>query len=145
MTKPISSHAIEGSFVTEIKQGNHTIIADEPTDLGGTDKGMNPYGLLSSALAACTSMTLQMYATRKKWDIKEINVTVEHTKDYVNDCTNCENKEVRLDFFKRNISIKGNLDNDQKARLLEIANKCPVHKTLHSEIRVETKLIKVLK
>lgn len=141
MSDIITTSAHKGSYTTTIKQANHTLTADEPENLGGNDKGMNPYGLLASALGACTSMTLQMYAGRKEWDLQEIEVKVEHNKDYESDCSNCEKSDAKIDVFKRSIKLKGNLDEKQKEQLLTIANKCPVHKTLAGDIKIETQLV----
>ena len=128
-------------FFTKIKAGDHAIVADEPTSVGGTNKGPSPYELLASALGACTTMTLQMYARHKKWDLKSVVVHVDHDKNYAEDCENCENSNAKIDHFDRKIELIGDLDETQKKRLLEIADKCPVHKTLHSEVVVNSSLI----
>lgn len=129
------------SYTTQIKAGKHRLVADEPEDVGGADQGPTPYDLLSSALGACTSMTLQMYSKRKKWDLKEVTVHLNHDKDYAQDCADCEKSTAKIDQFERKIELKGDLDETQRKRLLEIADKCPVHKTLHSDISVKTSLI----
>lgn len=128
-------------FTTEIKAGNHQFLADEPESVGGHDLGPSPYDLVSSGLAACTSMTLQMYAKRKKWDLQDAIVHVEHNKNHVKDCENCEDSKAKIDHFYRKIELIGKLDGEQKARLMEIADRCPVHKTLHSEVKVISELI----
>ena len=131
-------------FTTEIMAGSHGLLADEPLSVGGDNFGPSPYELLSSALGACTAMTLQMYAKRKKWDLKEVEVHLSHGKRYVEDCSTCEeNKGSRIDHFDRIIEFEGNLDEAQKARLLEIADRCPVHRTLEGEIRIHTTLAEV--
>ncbi|MBL4707944.1 MAG: OsmC family protein [Flavobacteriales bacterium] len=130
----------EESLTTEIKAGKHHFLADEPEEVGGSDLGPTPYDLLSSALGACTSMTLQMYAKRKKWDLKEAKVHLDHNKDYAQDCDDCEKSSAKIDHFNRRLELKGDLDEKQKQRLLEIADKCPVHKTLHSSVKVITEL-----
>lgn len=130
----------QGNFTTEVKAGNHHLIADEPEEVGGSDLGPTPYDLLTAGLGACTSMTLQMYAARKKWDLQEVKVHLDHHKDYAQDCKNCEKSSSKIDHFTRVIEIKGELNEEQKQKLLEIADKCPVHKTLHSDIKVVTKL-----
>lgn len=127
-------------YTTEIKAGKHGLIADEPTDVGGDDFGPTPYQLLSSSLGACTAMTLQMYARRKKWDLQEVKVHLDHGKRYVDDCMTCDTKEGKLDHFDRIIELEGNLTDDQVKRLMEIADRCPVHRTLESEIRINTAL-----
>jgi putative redox protein len=110
--------------------GNHVLIADEPENVGGTNQGPNPYDLLGAALGACTAMTLRMYADRKQWPLAGIEVSVRHEKVYWPDCENCEDPKTRIDQFTRTISVIGDLTPDQVERLKEIAEKCPVHKTL---------------
>ena len=129
------------SYTTEIKAGNHHFLADEPEDVGGNDLGPTPYDLLSSSLGACTSMTLHMYAKRKGWDLQEVKVHVEHYKDHAQDCETCEKSSAKIDHFTRKIEMIGDLDDTQKQRLMEIADKCPVHKTLHSDVKVITELV----
>jgi uncharacterized OsmC-like protein/alpha-beta hydrolase superfamily lysophospholipase len=129
------------SYTTQIKAGNHHFLADEPEEVGGNDLGPNPYDLLSASVGACTSMTLQMYAKRKKWDLQEAIVHVDHNKDHAQDCETCEKSSAKIDHFTRKIEMIGDLDDTQKQRLMEIADKCPVHKTLHSEVKVITELI----
>lgn len=133
------------SFTTQILAGKHNLTADEPEDVGGNDFGPTPYDLLSAALGACTSMTLQMYAQRKGWNLQDVIVHINHNKDYAKDCEDCEQSKAKIDHFEREIELIGELSEEEKTKLLEIADKCPVHKTLHSEIRIETKLIKVSK
>ncbi|MFT5166048.1 MAG: putative OsmC-like protein/alpha/beta superfamily hydrolase [Saprospiraceae bacterium] len=130
----------EVGFTTEIMAGNHGLLADESEDVNGDDFGPSPYQLLSAALGACTVMTLQMYARRKKWDLKEVKVHLDHGKRYVDDCMSCETKESKIDHIERIIELEGNLTDEQKQRLLEIANRCPVHRTLEREVRIQTKL-----
>lgn len=129
-----------GSFTTEILAGDHFMIADEPADVGGTDLGPTPYGYLTAALGACTSMTLKMYADHKNWDLKEARVHLTHNKKYKSDCEDCENTNAKIDHFDRIVELEGDLDESQRKRLLEIADKCPVHRTLHSEVKVNTTL-----
>ncbi len=128
-------------FTTEIRAGNHSLLADEPEKFGGNDLGPNPYDLLNAALGACTSMTLQMYARRKKWPLKEAIVHLKHDKVYGEDCATCDEKGGKLDQLSREIELIGDLDEGQRARLMEIADKCPVHKTLLSKISITTKAI----
>ena len=130
----------EIGFTTEIIAGNHGLLADESEEVSGDDFGPSPYQLLSAALGACTAMTLQMYARRKKWDLRDVKVHLDHGKRYVDDCMRCEKMEGKLDHFERVIELEGNLTEEQKDRLLEIADRCPVHRTLEREIRIETKL-----
>jgi len=126
------------SYYTEIKSGGHGLLADEPVRLGGTDRGPTPYGLLVSALGSCTSITLRMYADRKGWDVDEINVYLNHKKVHANDCEDCPDSTHKIDHIERLIELKGNLDATQRKRLLEIADLCPVHRTLHGKIHITT-------
>ena len=128
-------------YTTEIIAGEHALIADEPAEVGGNDFGPDPYELLNASLGACTAMTLQMYARRKKWDLQEVTVHLAHTKDYAADRAEVESKK-KLDHFHRTIKLEGDLSDEQKQRLMEIADKCPVHKTLHSDVVVKTELMK---
>ncbi len=125
-------------FTTDIIAGKHGFVADESEDLGGQDFGPSPYELLSAALGACTVMTLQMYARRKKWSIEEVRVHLEYNRSYKDDCENCSEQDRRLDVFEREIEIIGNLKQEQLDRLLQIADRCPVHKTLESTSKINT-------
>jgi len=125
-------------YTTEIMAGRHGIIADESEKLGGNDFGPSPYELLSSALAACTAMTLQMYARRKEWDLEEVKVHINHGKDYRADCADCDNPKSKVDQFETCIELIGNLSDEQRARLIEIADKCPVHRTLERDVVFKT-------
>lgn len=127
-------------FMTEVKAGRHSMIADEPQSVGGSDRGPAPYDLLVAALGACTSMTLQMYARRKKWPLEEAVVRLNHKKIHAKDCETCETEEGHLDRIDRELELVGPLDDEQKARIKEIADRCPVHRTLHSEISITTHL-----
>ena len=125
----------------EIAVGKHRLVADEPTALGGTDTGPNPYDLLLAALGSCTSMTIAMYARRKEWPLQSVRVTLRHARIHAEDCEDCESKTGRLDRIEREVELFGPLDDEQRSRLLEIANKCPVHRTLQSEISIRTRLV----
>ena len=130
-----------GGFRTAINAGGHALVADEPKSVGGSDTGPTPYGLLSAALAACTSMTLRMYAAHKKIDLEAATVTVTHDRVHAVDCEDCEQTgATKLDRFRRTLVLDGDLTDAQRQRMLEIADRCPVHRTLHSEVRVETQL-----
>ena|SRR6202166_1060619 len=124
-----------------ISVGPHHLIADEPKTSGGSDAGPDPYELLLSALGSCTNMTLRMYADRKKWPFKEIRVALTHSKNYADDCVNCEQPAAMLDRIERLITLIGELSAEQRQRLLEIANLCPVHKSLTSRIDIQTELV----
>ncbi len=133
----VITHTRQG-FRTEVTAGRHTWVADEPISVGGEDLGATPYQLLAAALGTCTGMTLRMYADRKKWPLEGVRVTVQHEKKHADDCRDCTDKDIKLDHLTRTIAIEGELDEKQRARLIEIANKCPVHRTLESEIVIVT-------
>jgi uncharacterized OsmC-like protein len=128
-------------FLTTIDAGRHRLIADEPTRVGGSDSGPSPYELLLASLGSCTSMTLGLYARRKGWPLEEVAVRLRHSKVHADDCADCESKPALLDRIEREISLIGALTDEQRARLLEIAEKCPVHRTLTSSVDVRTRLI----
>lgn len=128
-----------GSFQQEIFAGRHRLIADEPVSVGGTDTGPGPYDLLLAALGACTSMTVRMYADRKALPLDRVSVSLTHDKVHAEDCADCETREGRIDVIEREIDLAGDLDDATRARLIEIAEKCPVHRTLHSEIKIRTR------
>ncbi len=130
----------EGRFTQRIAAGPHSLRADEPQSVGGDDSGPGPYDLLLAGLGACTSMTLRLYAERKGWPLERVTVTLAHDKIHAEDCADCETREGRLDRMERRLSVDGDLDDQQKAKLLEIADKCPVHRTLESEVVVTTTL-----
>lgn len=127
-------------FATEVRAGNHAFLADEPISVGGTDKGPTPYDLLAAALATCTTMTLRMYAAHKKLDFESATVRVSHGRIHADDCVDCEQRDGQIHEFTRELLLEGDLTEAQRGRMLEIADRCPVHKTLHNEIRVRTRL-----
>jgi putative redox protein len=124
-----------------IQAGPHTLVADEPVASGGTDAGPDPYALLLAALGACTSMTLRMYAARKGWALREVEVELDIGRMYAEDCAHCEEPRAMLDRIRRRITLIGDLDAAQRARLAEVAKKCPVHKTLLAGLRVEDEIV----
>jgi len=128
-------------FKTEVRMGHHQLVADEPLSVGGGDQGPTPYDLLSAALATCTSMTLRMYANHKQLDLESATVRVEHDKIHAQDCEDCESGSGKIDEFRRSISLEGDLTDAQRNRMLEIADRCPVHRTLHSEVKVRSTLV----
>ncbi len=128
-------------FLQDVNAGpHHHLNADEPETYGGTNRGMTPYQFLSAGLGACTSMTIRMYARRKKWPLHSVCVDITHDKVHAQDCETCESQNNKIDEFRREIHLTGDLDADQRQRLLEIADKCPVHRTLEQSSRVVTKL-----
>ena len=141
-TGSVAARTRAGGFRTDVAAGEHALVADEPADFGGSNLGPSPYELLSAALATCTTMTLQMYARHKKIDLASATVRVTHRKIHAEDCADCENSDGKIDEFQRELLVEGNLDDDQKLRLVEIADKCPVHRTLHGEVKVRTTLQK---
>ncbi|WP_218598176.1 bifunctional alpha/beta hydrolase/OsmC family protein [Polaribacter sp. NJDZ03] len=132
---------LEDNFTTSIQTKKHSFIADEPTSVGGDDFGPSPYDFLSAGLAACTVMTLKMYAERKKWDLQEVFVYITYSKKHSDDLGIAVEKPTRFDHLNKKLKFVGNLDEKQILRLKEIAAKCPVHKTLQSEVIIETEII----
>jgi len=127
-----------GTFEQVLLDGRHQLTADEPIAAGGRDAGPGPYELLLMALGSCTSMTVRLYAARKKWPLEQVIVRLRHAKVHATDCADCEDKNVLLDRIDRDIEFVGPLDDTQRARLREIADKCPVHRTLTSRIEIHT-------
>ena len=127
-----------GKLQQEIMSGPHRFLADEPVKAGGLDSGPGPYDLLLASLGACTSMTLRLYADNKKLPLQRVSVRLTHNKIHAEDCLNCETKEGMIDRIDRNITLEGALSADERKRLMEIADKCPVHRTLESEIEIRT-------
>ena len=128
----------EGHLQQEVTAGTHRFLADEPVAAGGGDSGPNPYDFLLAALGACTSMTLRLYAEHKQLPLDRVTVRLRHGRIYAADCETCETKEGKIDQIERAITLEGTLDVSQRARLLEIADKCPVHRTLTSEVVIKT-------
>ena len=128
-------------FQQDIAIGPHRLLADEPVSAGGEDSGPSPYELLAAAIGACTAMTIRLYADSKKLPLERVRVNLRHEKIHASDCGECETREGRIDRVERVIELEGALDEAQRAKLLEIANKCPVHRTLHSEVFVPTRLV----
>jgi putative redox protein len=130
----------DGTFQQLITIGDHQLLADEPVDLGGGDTGPSPYDLLLAGLGACTAMTLRLYAGRKGLALDPVRVALRHAKIHAMDCQTCETKQGQIDRIERVITVTGDIDDAQRARLLEIADKCPVHRTLTSEISIQSRL-----
>jgi uncharacterized OsmC-like protein/fermentation-respiration switch protein FrsA (DUF1100 family) len=127
-----------GKFVQEVYAGRHVLRADEPESAGGTDTGPNPYDLLLGALGACTAMTLRLYAERKQLPLERVGVALRHERIHAVDCEQCETTDGKIERIERVLTLEGPLDAAQRAKLVEIANKCPVHRTLHARVRIET-------
>jgi putative redox protein len=133
------SEAGTGTYTQQITVGDHRILSDEPRPIGD-DAGPNPYDLLLAGLGACTSMTLRMYADRKGWPLDAVRVTLRHSRIHAEDCAHCETTKGWINHIDRDIELTGALDDSQRQRLLQIANQCPVHQTLTSEIDISTSL-----
>lgn len=133
----------EGLLKQYLLDGRHRLVADEPPQLGGSDAGPNPYELLLMSLGACTAMTLRLYARRKQWPLERIAVRLGHQRIHAEDCAECETRVGFIDRIEREIDLAGPLDAAQRQRLLEIADMCPVHRTLTSEIDLRSRLAPV--
>lgn len=129
-----------GPFAQAIRAGGHGFVADEPEAVGGRDAGPTPYALLLGALGACTSMTLRMYARRRGIPLDRVTVRLRHERIHASDCQGCETREGRIDRIECEIELEGDLQPEQRRRLLQIASRCPVHRTLQSEVEIETQL-----
>ena len=127
-----------GGLTTQLSARGFNLLADEPASVGGAELGPTPYDFLGLSLAACTSMTLRMYGDRKGWNLDEVETVVTHERVHADDCAECEHKEGRIDMFRRTVRISGDLDDEQRQRLLAIADRCPVHRTLEGQIEIVT-------
>ena len=128
-------------FTRKVYSEDHKLIADEPLSVGGSNLGANPYELLLASLGACTSMTIRMYANRKELSLDNVEVTLKHDRIHAKDCIDCESETGRVDIIEKYIKLEGNLTDTERQRILEIADMCPVHKTLHNEIQIKSNLI----
>ena len=128
------------TYTTQVSTPDHIGLTDEPVELGGQNKGPTPYELLMGALASCTSITLRMYVNRKGWDVSRIRVRVNYSRDYQEDCESCTSANKKVDVFERIIDVEGNLDDAKKTRMLEIADKCPVHLALENKAKINTRM-----
>jgi len=126
-------------YVEEVLVGGHRLLADEPSEAGGTDAGPGPYELLLAALGTCTCITVRMYAQRKQWPLEAVRVTLTHAKVHAEDCVACETEVRSIDQIEMEISLVGDLSGEQRQRLLAIAGKCPVHRTLTSQVRINAR------
>ena len=142
VTAPLEPGAVRvteagvGNYTQIATNGRHEWAADEPESVGGHDAGPNPYELLSASLAACATITMRMYADRKGWPLEGVSVDVKHDRIHAKDCEDCETKQGMIDRLEKTIRIIGDLDEDQIDRLMEIADRCPVHRTLSREIQI---------
>ena len=132
-------HGNASSFLQEVVSGKHHLRSDEPVSAGGGDAAPGPYDYLLTALGVCTSMTVGLFARRKQWPVEDISVSLWHSRIHAKDCEECETKEGMLDRIDMEITLTGALTSDQHAKLMEIAGKCPVHRTLTSEINIRTR------
>lgn len=139
MPEPVVVRTGKG-FRTEIEVGEHELIADEPERVGGTDEGPTPYGLIAAALGSCKSMTMRSYADRKGWPLESVEVLVSHGREHAKDCEDCLSKDGYIHRFIVSIGLNGDLSEQQRQRILEIAGRCPVAKTLSNEIRIVDEL-----
>ena len=135
-TADVVVHGSARSFKQDVVVGKHRLVGDEPVSAGGSDAGPDPYDYLLTALGVCTSMTVGLYARRKQMPLESITVSLWHSRIYANDCEECETKEGMLDRIELEVELTGPLNAEQHAKLMEIAAKCPVHRTLTSEINI---------
>lgn len=138
--KIIHIHLGQKNYPTVMHAGRHELIADEPQGKGGEDSGPDPYDYLLMSLGSCTVITMKMYAERKKWDVDDIYVELRHFKKHAEDCVDCEDPKAKLDHIEKEITVKGDLTAEQRERLLEISKKCPVHRTLMEDIRIQSEM-----
>ena len=138
------SNAVEvrsrGYLTQEVRAGKHVLAADEPKEDGGADTGPNPYELLLAALGACTSMTVQLYAKKKGWPLEEVRVELTQERQHGEDCAGCDERDVRVDLIRKRLFLRGALDETQRQRLAEIAERCPVNRTLTGEVKMHLEL-----
>jgi len=140
--KIVHVHLADQNYKTILTAGNHEIIADEPEHSGGQNKGPDPYDHLLMSLGSCTAITVRMYAERKKWPLEDIYVELRYFKDHAEDCIDCDDKSAKIDKIEKDLIVKGDLDQQQVDRLLEIAEKCPVNRTLKGSIEMKSAIEK---
>lgn len=130
------------TYRTVLTAGNHELTADEPERAGGKELGPDPYDYLLMSLGSCTVITLRMYADRKGWPVEEIYMELRHFRDHAKDCEDCDDPSLKIDKIEKELVVKGDLDQDQVDRLLEISNKCPVYRTLTGELEISSSIVK---
>ncbi len=128
-------------YRTEIRTGVHLVVADEPASYGGADDGPSPYELLLASIGSCKAMTLRMYADRKGWPLEEVHCVLRHDHRHAEDCEDCESPNAKLPHIDVELQLVGDLDDAQRARLAEIADRCPVHRTITSDVRFTTQVV----
>jgi len=138
--KVIHAHLGQEHYTTTLTAGNHELISDEPKHSGGQDKGPDPYDYLLMSLGSCTAMTVRMYADRKEWPLENVYVELLHHKKHADDCGNCEKSSSKIDHIEKEVIVEGPLSEEQVERLLEISQKCPVHRTLLSDIKISSSI-----
>jgi putative redox protein len=134
--KIVHIHLAEKNYETVMTAGNHELISDEPEKMGGKDLGPDPYDYLLMSLGSCSVITMKMYADRKKWPVEDIYIELRHFKEHAEDCMDCDDPRARIDKIEKEIIVKGDLSGEQREKLLEISKKCPVHKTLLSDMQI---------
>jgi len=139
--KIVHIHHGKENFKTIMTAGNHELVADEPKDVGGSNKGPDPYDFLLMSLGSCTAITLKMYADRKKWAVEDIYVELRQFKDHATDCEDCDDKSAKIDKIEKEIIVKGDLSQEQLDKLLEISHKCPVNRTLKGEVEMNATIV----
>ena len=144
MSRKVYVDTARSPYIEEIVVGDHRLLADEPSEAGGTDAGPGPYELLLAALGTCTCITVRMYAERRRWPLEAVHIALTHTKVHADDCVACETEVRWVDQIEMEITLAGELSDDQRTRLLEIAGKCPVHRTLTSEVKINTRVLQQL-
>lgn len=128
-------------FKTTLTAGEHELIADEPENVdGGSNQGPDPYDYLLMSLGACTLMTVKMYARRKGWELEDLFLELKHSNQHDEDCINCEDEDSRIDVIEKELIVEGDLSDEQLGKLLDISQKCPVHRTLLGEIKIESSI-----
>jgi putative redox protein len=125
------------NYQHEATSRGHSVVVDEPEEVGGDDRGPTPYELLLAALGSCTAITVRMYAKRKGWSLDDVKVELSHERVHARDCEDCETAEGRLSVIRRSVTLTGDLDEDQRVRLREIASRCPVHRTLEGVVEIK--------